>query len=197
MTDLQATLRFHLRRKTADLHHRLDTHIGAFRTRVDYGRYLQSAELFRRLAEPELTAASDEGWFGDWRPGLVHDALAADLGDCGLEPAPGVEQILALADPAAAWGALYVAEGASLGANILLQSAEAIGFSATRGARHLAAQSRRSTPWPRFTALLDSRTDLDPERMVDGARMMFETALACFDPATGSSNPSTKLAAFA
>lgn len=197
MTDIQTTLRFHLRRKTADLHHRLDTRIGDFRTRADYGCYLRSAELFRRLAEPEIAAAKDRGWFGDWRPSLVHDALTADLGDCGLDPAPDVAPAFALDDEAAAWGALYVLEGASLGAIILLQRAEAIGFSANHGARHLAAQSQRSTPWPRFTALLDDRTDLDAERVVNGARMMFDAALSCFDPLPGSDSSSKTIAAVA
>jgi heme oxygenase (biliverdin-IX-beta and delta-forming) len=197
MIDLQATLRFQLRRKTADLHHRLDTRIGAFRTRADYGCYLRSAELFRRLAEPELAAAAERGWFGDWRPGLVHDALLADLDDCGLAPAPHVERISPFEDQAQAWGALYVAEGASLGAIILLQRAEAIGFSVSLGARHLAAQAQRSTPWPRFTALLDSRTDLDSERMVDGAHLMFGAALACFAPTSACSEPVETVAAIA
>lgn len=183
MTDLDATLRFHLRRKTADHHHRLDARIGKFATKAEYISYLRSVELFRRTAEPEIVLASQRGWFGDWRPGLVHDALMSDLGDCGIAPAPDVQRISSLGDPAAAWGALYVLEGASLGAIILLQRAEAIGFSARRGARHLAAQSHRSAPWPRFTALLDSRTDFDRDRVAHGAREMFDTALACFNAA--------------
>jgi heme oxygenase len=197
MTDIQATLRFHLRRKTADLHHRLDARIGEFQTRADYRRYLGSAELFRRQAEPAITAAAERGWFGDWRPGLVHDALAADIADCGLDPAPDIAPIVLLDDAAQAWGALYVLEGASLGAIILLQRAEAIGFSATHGARHLAAQSQRLTPWPRFTAALDSRTDLDWERVVDGARQMFDAALVCFGPAPASDMGSKTIAAVA
>lgn len=103
-------------------------------------------------------------------------AAAADLADLG-QPLPA----LAPRDPAGvsvpeALGWLFVAEGSTLGAAVLLKRAQALGMSETHGARHLAAAPEgRARHWKAFVTALDA-LELDEAQ----ERALVAAALAAF-----------------
>lgn len=83
-------------------------------------------------------------------------AVKADLADLGLPRPVAIDTAPPLTDRATALGWLFVAEGSTLGAAILLKRAGALGLSDTFGARHLAAApAGRAWHWKQFVRVLD------------------------------------------
>ncbi|MFT4118307.1 MAG: biliverdin-producing heme oxygenase [Bradyrhizobium sp.] len=172
---------------TDDQHAQLDESfkaLDAFADRERYGSFVQAQHLFYRDLDPLY---SDER-LGELIPGLANSArlhlLERDLADLGLAPAIAEEDRefdrLVDADLPTAIGWLYVAEGAKLGAALLLRRADELGLSEAFGARHLAAApDGRSLPWKTFAGAVDalSLSDDEDARAIDGAR----AALARFD----------------
>ena len=103
-----------LRALTQPLHDRVDAAFGAFRLdrRDDYRRFLLAHA--RALPAVEAALAAEAGLPG-WRARTP--LLAADLGE--LDEAMPATLPFATGSAAAAWGALYVAEGSRLGGAML------------------------------------------------------------------------------
>jgi heme oxygenase len=166
-------LRSYLRVHTSDLHQRLDAQVGSFSTPSQYCRFVEQSVHFRRLAEP---ACAD---FPPWQSMSLIGDMQSDLDDLVSLVPPSQPVPIEIADPAAKLGALYVLEGSSLGARLLIGRANALGFTQDFGARHLARQSGDRERWRSFVDVLDAST-FQPAAVLVGAILMFEAALAIY-----------------
>jgi heme oxygenase len=77
-------------------------------------------------------------------------------------------------------GTLYVLEGSSMGARVLLGNARRLGFSGLFGARHLEQQAAGLHNWRMFIALLEAAPDIDIQSLVDAANDAFSAAKNAF-----------------
>jgi heme oxygenase len=84
-------------------------------------------------------------------------------------------------DDAERLGVLYVTEGASLGARVLLVRARALGLDATRGARFLSAQAQHYTAWRELVDRLNgaSLSREEEQRLLDMSLRTFAYVAAC------------------
>jgi heme oxygenase len=113
--------------------------------------------MAREAVERALDAADAGEIYADWRHRRIAMDLRRDLQDLGYPAAPMSGALaFAISSRAGILGALYVLEGASLGARLLQAAAADLGMGPEFGARHMAAQTADRTAWPRFTALLNA-----------------------------------------
>lgn len=171
--------RWLLRERTAEAHAAVDAAIGGFDDLASYGTYLRSIAAFRWPIEDRLSTVNWPAALVDWRPAQVSDAIAADLADLGISPHPPRDEILPL-DGDGLFGALYVLEGSALGARLLLRRAEAIGMSATHGARHLALLSSNLDGWRGFLSRLEQAEPFDLESALKASLATFNSARLAF-----------------
>jgi heme oxygenase len=172
--------RWLLRERTAEAHAAVDAAIGSFSDRESYERYLQQIYAFRMPIERALDALVWPSRLGSWRAKAVGELIEADLGDLGLE-LPVIDVTGLDLDGDALLGVLYVLEGSSLGSRLLYRRAEALGFSASFGARHLAHASGPES-WRDFLGLLETQHDLDLEEATAASLATFRAAQAAFAP---------------
>lgn len=172
-----------LRQATHQAHERLDGAVMAldpFASRENYLRLLTVHYHFHRdvaplYRHPPLIAA-----FHDLSERRRLEAIRQDFIDLGTEaPAPAAPPLFDqhAIDLSVALGWLYVAEGSTLGAAILLKAVRGIGLDAQFGARHLAGHGDgRAQHWRDFVSALD-RVVLEPAqdaRVIEGAIQAFE-----------------------
>lgn len=150
-----------------------------FESLESYRRYCRAMLRFRgplERAVVSLVSKTDEEW--SFIP--ISDHLRADLNDLGgpayREPLSSSCQLDAKRLP----GALYVLEGSSLGAQLLVKRAALLGLSAHHGARHLAQQTGDPKRWPAFVKTLERHGTEHPEEAVRGALDAFAAALEAF-----------------
>ncbi|KFI33919.1 heme oxygenase [Haematobacter missouriensis] len=160
MTDMPR--RWHLRTATHALHDVVDKTVGSVDSLAGYGDYLLALFRFRIAVETALqTISLPEGLRG-WQPARVAPALLSDIRDLGLTPmAPLAGGPILDARRETAYGTLYVLEGATLGAQVLLRQAQTLGLTGEHGARHLVLQAGRIPQWREFLARLEAETDFD------------------------------------
>jgi len=178
------TLRRSLRDGTGELHSRLDRLVernGHFDSLEGYSRWLIAMHAFygeTALALSNLEA-DDIVDQQAWTARLCR--LSADLTDLSATiPPPPAETDLEIHDEVDALGLLYVTEGASLGARLLVRRVRALGCSENYGARHLSAEARGNAAWQRISAIFEAR-ELDSEasaRLVSMSRRVFSLAAA-------------------
>jgi heme oxygenase len=176
----EAGNRFALRDRTRGDHERLDALVGHFGDGKSYIRYLEGMAAFRAPVEAALSRIDLAGRFGDWQPVFISAELARDLRDLGRPDVATDRPFLLPSDRDGLLGVLYVLEGSSLGARLLVRRAAAIGFNAEHGARHLVAQTARPQAWAQFITLLDSVSPAGMERAIEAARATFATAINAF-----------------
>lgn len=172
----------HLRHATRSTHDRLDAAIMAAQPFADLGRYgglVQINAAFLALASPLYQAPALVALLPDLRARDRAPAAQADLATLGLALAPLPATSLDPEDRAAALGWLYVAEGSSLGAAVLLAQARGLGLTPDHGARHLAstAPGGPARHWAAFCTALDA-VPLDGQQRqaaVAGAQAAFQT----------------------
>lgn len=169
-----AGLRATLRESTREAHHKLDSSMEEFVSIDAYRSFALGSYWFRSCIEPALAGVD----FWDIEPLVNH--LAADLADLEIctGTAPGI--FPELGDASSQLGALYVLEGSSVGARLLLRQAQKLGLGETYGARHLACQTGDATRWRRFVLLLDNFPDLDAQKSTLAAQRVFATAYSLF-----------------
>lgn len=174
-----------LRRATADAHQTVENAAGDTATQAGYRRYLAGLYAFRTPIETALQGFAWPAWLGGWRPILISPSIADDLtdidgrpGDIDPEAATPVSN-----DTSELLGTLYVIEGSSLGARIILRHARDLGFHETHGARHLSAQTGSTQNWKDFIALLDHAPDFDLKRAARAANQTFLGAADAFQRA--------------
>lgn len=168
--------RFVLRDGTWTIHQQLDAAIGPLNSLSAYRRYLASILALRGGVEDCFQAISWPDFFEGWRPASLMTVLNQDARDMGMSPSilpppsppQNISELL---------GMIYVVEGASLGAQILVKQASQLGLNADFGARHLAMQSGSLNSWKTFLSLLDKAPEFDEESSVEGARQLFRYAL--------------------
>jgi heme oxygenase len=142
-----------LRNLTSDRHRALDdlvTRSGYFDHLEGYGRWLTASHAFHSQVYDEVEA------FGTFLPvSLTHlasriDSLERDLAFFSLVPKHKVVGCpIAPGDVVGALAVLYVAQGAALGARLLVTRARALGLDRDRGAAHLEAEARERSGWQR------------------------------------------------
>ena len=107
-------------------------------------------------------------------------ALAADLADLGVDSAslPEAAGLPALDEPGAAWGALYVTEGAALGGRVLCRLVtERLGAVPVR---FLGGHETRTQPtWPELGRLADRYVRTEQDALL--ARRTAVASFAAFD----------------
>lgn len=172
--------RFELRDITADAHGRLDATVGSFSTIEEYRRYVVGLSSFRSAMDGVLQRLSWPPSWG-WRPTEVVEALRQDERALGLPPSPDMRPDLRLSDRSSLLGALYVLEGATLGARLLKRRAAELGLGEANGAKHLALMSGDISQWQAFLALLESAEDFNLERAGIAANDVFAFAQRCFE----------------
>jgi heme oxygenase len=174
------TRRFRLRNATRAEHARLDaliTGAGFLTSRPRYLAYLSATLVAREAVERALDTAGADEIYPDWPRRRIAMNLRQDLQDIDHPAAPvSASPAFAVSNRAGILGALYVLEGASLGARLLQTVAADLGMSAAFGARHMATQTADRTVWPRFTSLLDT-AELDRSGETECAR----TAVRVFE----------------
>jgi heme oxygenase len=153
------TRRFRLRNATRAEHARLDaliTSAGFLTAKSRYLAYLAATLVAREAVEHALDAAGADEVYPDWPHRRIAVDLRRDLEDFGRAAPVSGASAFVVSSRAEILGALYVLEGASLGARSLQADAAKLGMDAAFGARHMAAQTTDRTVWPRFTSLLDA-----------------------------------------
>jgi heme oxygenase (biliverdin-IX-beta and delta-forming) len=174
------TRRWALRQHTATAHAAVDAAIGAFDDIPSYKAYLAAVASFRRPLEHQLSLAAWPAELADWRPKLVSDAIAADLADLGLADSPATPAAPLPLAGSRLFGTLYVLEGSALGAQLLFRRAQALGFSADFGARHLALLGGSVDSWRGFLDRLERANPFDLDGALDGSLAAFALARAAF-----------------
>lgn len=170
--------RFQLRERTAAAHAAVDAAIGGFDSIDTYKRYLASLYGFRAPLEAGLEADCS-AMLGPWRPASIAGALRADMADLGV-PIPALCPVDLPVNRDGLLGTLYVLEGASLGARLLLRRAEALGLTPIHGARHLALQAARSGEWRAFLDILEADDNFDIEHAASASLAAFAVAASAF-----------------
>ena len=139
---MSTPLRRHiLRQATADAHAALERAIGPIRSLEAYRRFCRAAYAFRQPLEQAIAASGPATRLDGFEPLLIADALRMDLQDLDAWPAPAGWSP-PISDTSSLLGALYVLEGASLGARLLIRDAAALGVAAAEGLATDAASAR-------------------------------------------------------
>ena len=152
--------------------------LAPFESRENFARFVLvqyrfQAEIEALYRRPELRALL---------PGLAESsrkkATIADLADLGItapaEEGGGQRSSLGFAE---ALGWLFVSEGSTLGAAVLLKRAQALGLDEHFGARHLAgAPEGRARHWRAFVSMLDALQldEAEDAAVIHGARSAFD-----------------------
>lgn len=168
------SIRSALRSHTADQHQKLDDAVGAFHTVEGYARFVRQSYSFRAATERAIPPSVD------WSVIPLSGLLANDLDDLGEAPDEQIRFPSASADPDYWLGVAYVLEGSALGARLLVRRAAALGFSGTRGARHLAVQAETGSRWRDFQGRLDAAPVAAHQAMLAGAAAAFDFALSIY-----------------
>lgn len=177
----QTLRRWQLRERTSEAHAVVDAAVGAFADITSYGRYLAAMYRFRAPIESNLAVVVWPAAMGAWRPRQVSAAIADDMRDLGLDiPEAGSRPRMA---EDTLMGTLYVLEGSILGSQVLFKRAQALGLSATYGARHLALQADGIDEWRGFLALLEVAEPFDIERAAAASLATFAAAESAFQKA--------------
>lgn len=176
------TRRARLKAATESLHSRLDAHVdeaGFLKTMDGYRDYLLRTFHARVAVEAALDRSGAERLYPAWPARRIGDALRRDLADLELAaeagPAPSRETM----GTGAMLGALYVLEGASIGARVIARRAAALGVGPGHGARHLHAQADDAQAFRSFLEVLegvelDERGEAECERAAIATFESFE-----------------------
>lgn len=166
--------RFALKRATNEAHDRVEAVVrsaGMFDTPEGFRRYLTATFEMRARYERLLDLNGAARVWADYPGRRIAGLVAQDIVDLGGEvpsTLPDEEKTYSAGE---LLGVMYVLEGSSLGARILVKSVAEMGFSAGFGARHLFTQAEDRGAWRSFIAAMDA----SPEGPCH------ETARATFD----------------
>jgi heme oxygenase len=181
-----------LREATADLHRTLESSLGLATRPIDRQRIVRLLMRFlgfHLVWEPTVAAATDDRSFMAPRRRVEH--LRRDLGALGVPVEIVADPPLCLAagafdDPLAAWGSVYVLEGATLGGRVISRTLEGEAWLPAGGVRYFdpygAATGRM---WQETRAKLAARsTPETDDRVIAGARLCFEQLAVWLCPGT-------------
>ena len=158
-----------LKSATEAAHGVLDGSLGPIADRAAYSNYLRVITAFRSGVEGQLARRLVNA------PVSVLELSGDLIADC--------QDLQVCAPPTSPFelgdrdedviGALYVLEGSALGARVLIGQAEALGFDAKFGARHLAKQADARDRWVEFQTFLETTEGLDIDALIAGALKVF------------------------
>lgn len=149
--------RFALKRATNEAHERVERVVrdaGMFDTREGFRRYLTATYETRARYERLLDMNGADRVWADYPTRKIAGLVAqdvADLGGVAVRPEPADEKKYSAGE---LLGVMYVLEGSSLGARILVKSVTDMGLSASFGARHLFTQAEDRGAWRSFIAAM-------------------------------------------
>ena len=148
--------RFALKRATDDAHARVEGIVqgaGMFASHEGYRRYLDATFAMRARYERLLDDSGAAGLWPEWPSRKIADLVAQDIADLGgVAPAAEIsQQTLSTAE---LLGVLYVLEGSSLGARVLVRSVAEMGLTASSGARHMYRQAGDRDAWRSFMKIM-------------------------------------------
>lgn len=174
------SIRDQLRNSTAELHARVDGHMGKLLQHTDggYAEFLvASAEAILPL-EHALEAANVSAILPDWEERSRSAALLADLADLSLS-APAwrnIDDSHRFIDEAYQFGVVYVLEGSRLGARVILR--ELLRSVKPLPMRYL-SHGHDQPMWQTFIRSLEASpvTDQNRQRALSGAVAAFEMFL--------------------
>lgn len=173
-----ASRRFRLREQTAAAHAAVEDIVArsdSFGSRFRYLAWLEASHAIRSGFEHALDAGGAAEVWPLWPTRRIAPLILADISDLGGHE-PARIPVPTPVGEAEMLGMLYVLEGSSLGARVLVGSAAKLGFDAGLGARHLHHQAGDRVAWRDFTARLDA------EPMSPAAeRACLAAALATFE----------------
>jgi len=180
-----------LKAATYDTHDQLDKSIMAsapFSSRERYSLFVKIQHAFHRDIDALYADPGLDALLPDLQGRRRLPMIEQDLADLGVPPLAFTTAAVftqdSRADLPTALGWLYVAEGSSLGAAVLLKEAAKLDLSETFGARHLAgAPEGRGLHWRTFTAALDT-IDLSQQQDAEA----IAGATAAFDRVQGLVN---------
>ena len=148
-----------------------------------YGTWLQHSFEFHKHMELALERAGAARLLTGWCAHTNSTLIGRDLSDLGITLPPSDQSAaIKLTGQAECLGALYVIEGASMGARVLLIAAHRLGLNAERGARQLTAAASNIDRWRKFVAMLEAAalSREDEDQMISAARRTFGFAERCF-----------------
>lgn len=166
--------RFALKRATNEAHDRVEGVVrdaGMFETREGFQRYLAAAFEMRARFERLLDLNHAARVWADYPSRKIADLVAQDIADLDGVAVPPETTGTKTCSAGELLGVMYVLEGSSLGARILVKSVAEMGLTANFGARHLFRQAEDRGAWRSFIAAMDA----SPEAPCH------ETARATFD----------------
>jgi len=155
----ESSRRFALKRATDEAHAGLEAIVqsGDMFGSVDgYRRYVAATWAMRDHFERLLDINGAADLWPDWPGRRIAGLAAQDMLDLGVAARPPQINRPSRLTAAELLGVIYVLEGSSLGARILVRMVTALGFSRNFGARHLFAQSDSSSAWRSFISVLDA-----------------------------------------
>ncbi|MBN9670002.1 biliverdin-producing heme oxygenase [Roseibium aggregatum] len=170
-----------LKDETREVHGLLDRRIsdaGAFDTLEGYKLFLDMQHRVHQAVDPYYLDDDLE----ELIPGLKQrrrlELIERDMADLDMNaPASLSPLVMPSPDPASAFGWLYVVEGSTLGAAVLLKRVKLLGLSADRGAAHLEGHpDGRGLHWRRFKSALDAAPFQreDEKRLTEAACTAFK-----------------------
>jgi heme oxygenase len=171
-----------LRAATRAHHARIDrlVDLRQLRDGQRYGRVLQGLAGFLPPWEAAVGSALPAGWHTWLRLRSRRPFLQQDLRALGLAASAPPATLPLLPTAAAAWGAVYVMEGASLGGQVITRSLAAAGIGPERGAAYFHGWGAATGPmWQEVRSLLDRQlADSDSVAQACGAACATFDALA-------------------
>ncbi len=178
-----------LRSDTRDAHMALEEALNLLRPPLRRERFVQTLQgflAFHRAWQPRMAALVDD-------PGLLapRNKLALIEQDlqalCAAEaPRAAWVDLGFLTTPAAAWGSLYVLEGATLGGQVISKALRRAAWTPADGLRYFNPYGQRTGEmWATFRAALEAPA-LEPGLVTDGARATFRTLQSGLAPAMGA-----------
>lgn len=168
-----------LKAATAPIHERLDMSISrssALRTLSGYRAYLCATFDARAELEHLLDTSNASLIYPVWPDRKIADALDQDIRDLGANASAPTHVDRQPLTGGGVYGALYVLEGAAIGARLIARRAAELGAHAQFGARHLSSQISQPEAFSKFLNYLEA-AELDaPEeqRCVETAIYAFE-----------------------
>jgi heme oxygenase len=178
-----------LRRRTTKAHRALDARLleaGFLDSLSGFSRFLQGWYLLQTRVEHVLQSNGVESLLPDWPRRRRALLLQRDLAAVGFTPPPPLPlPVRTSSEPPrleALLGIGYVAEGATLGAAVLLKRYTDKGITVAAGSEFLRACSAgRGTLWPAFLSILEAHASrVDPEAVAAAANDAFAWANDAF-----------------
>lgn len=163
-----------IRELTHDLHKSLEDTVSEWaptQTHAGFTRFVQMQYLFQSEIQALYHDTELIKLFPDLPERCRVKAAEADLADLGSDIPEAVPGALQTPTQAQALAWIRVSEGSKLGAAILFKQAVGLGYSQTRGARHLAEpEGGRARGWKAFNAIFDNlELSAEEEAQVDRA----------------------------